>query len=143
MSDIQSAVDPIKQVIVVRKDLKMPPGKLAAQVAHASMAVILNAMTKVAKDAAVIHYVLACKSGGAIDSWISGSFTKVVVGVDSEQDLERLYQLGVERQVPCSRIVDEGRTMFNGVPTLTCCAFGPAPSSALESITGGLKLFTK
>ena len=141
MSNTQN-VDYIKQVIVVRKDLKMPPGKLAAQVAHASMAVILNAMTK-STDGNGVKYTLSCVSGDPIDSWISGSFTKVVVGVESEQELERLYQLGIESRTPCSRIVDEGRTTFNGIPTLTCCAFGPAPASVLDAITGNLKLYTK
>ena len=34
----------IKQVIVARKDLEMPPGKLAAQAAHASVNAIMNGL---------------------------------------------------------------------------------------------------
>ncbi len=35
----------IKQVLVIRKDLNMSPGKLAAQVAHASMKVFFDRMS--------------------------------------------------------------------------------------------------
>ena len=34
----------VKQVIVVRSDLKMNKGKIAGQVAHASLAIILDRM---------------------------------------------------------------------------------------------------
>jgi len=39
-----NSTNEVKQVIVIRKDLKMPLGKCCAQVAHASMTVILDKM---------------------------------------------------------------------------------------------------
>lgn len=127
-----------KQVIVVRKDLKMPIGKALAQVAHASMAVILNEMEKQGNT-----WTLYTQDGSALSEWLTGSFTKVVVAIDSEEELLLLHERASAAGIPASKIIDSGRTVFNGVPTLTCCAFGPAYSEELDALTGHLKLLNK
>lgn len=113
-----------KQVIVIRKDLKMRKGKMAAQVAHASMSFLLADLDRTSEE----------------HEWLSGSFAKVVVSVNSEKELEALVHKGREAGIKVFDIVDSGRTEFHGEPTLTCAAFGPAEVSRLDKVTGGLEL---
>lgn len=124
----------VKQVIVVRKDLSMRKGKLAAQVAHASMKFLLDNNEAERGDEVVV------KLSPAEAMWLTGSFTKVVVGVDSEDALQDLVFKAELEGVEVHRIVDNGQTEFHGVPTLTCAAFGPCEGNILDKITGDLKL---
>jgi PTH2 family peptidyl-tRNA hydrolase len=137
----------VKQVIVVRKDLKMRKGKIAAQSAHASMKVILDMMVNSSGRAIVNGVIENCKTktlhmplGSSIEEWINGKFTKICVSVDSESELDHLYEMAKEHGVPCAMIIDEGLTEFNGVKTKTCIAVGPAKSDEVDHITGGLSL---
>src|SRR5574343_31607 len=130
-----------KQVIVVRKDLNMRKGKLAAQVAHASMKVILDKMerrrlgnTKYSE----VSFLL--EDDEPLDLWLSNRFTKVVVSVDSEKELEDIYNKASALNVPCSYIIDAGLTEFGGVPTATCAAVGPFDPDTIDIICGHLKL---
>ena len=67
-----------KQVVVVRKDLNMRRGKAMAQVAHASMKVILD---RGLRDE---HSIKIMLQDPALREWLNGTFTKVVVSVDSK-----------------------------------------------------------
>lgn len=134
-----------KQVIVVRTDLDMPIGKALAQVSHASMAPIVNNIRSVGPvenelDSRVFDMDLNTNGGRAMQEWLDGSFTKVVLGIDSAEELEALYEQFQATGLPCAKIVDAGRTVFNE-PTLTCCGFGPAFSDTLDVYTGHLKLY--
>ena len=124
-----------KQVIVMRKDLGMRKGKMIAQGAHASMAVLLNAGTL---DDKREHFTL--DTWPALGAWLGGRFTKVCVGVDSEVALDEIVAKAREAGVPHALIVDSGATEFHGVPTKTCCAVGPAWIDEVDAITGGLGL---
>lgn len=135
-----------KQVIVIRKDLKMPAGKALAQVAHASMAAVLNLMNSERDGDAYsksLNLNLESETDAAVHDWLEGAFTKIVVWVDNEADLDRLYNQAIEQNIVRSCIIDSGYTVFNGVPTKTCCAFGPAPNDVLDNLTGHLKLVNK
>jgi PTH2 family peptidyl-tRNA hydrolase len=139
----------VKQVILVRKDIKMPKGKLAAQVSHASMAVILDLlrsgelqMASNIAEPAVVFQDSAYKFVSeyrCVEQWLNNSFTKVCLGVDDLQTMESLYRKALAKGIPCSFIVDEGRTCFNE-PTATCCGIGPWHSEQIDEITGDLKL---
>jgi PTH2 family peptidyl-tRNA hydrolase len=124
----------IKQVIVVRKDLNMRKGKLAAQVAHASMKFLLD------NNEAERANELLVKLSQEEAEWVNGLFTKIVVGVDSESALQDLMLKAKLEGITHYAIIDAGLTEFNGVPTLTCVAFGPEESSTLDNLTGHLKL---
>jgi len=124
----------IKQVIVVRKDLNMRKGKLASQVAHASMKFLLDNNEAERGDEIVI------KLTPVEAMWLTGSFTKIVVGIDSEEALNNLVFKAEMEGIEVHTIVDSGRTEFNGIPTLTCAAFGPCESRVIDKITGNLKL---
>ena len=113
----------LKQVIVVRKDLKMRRGKEIAQACHASMKVVLENSDH--ED---------------VESWLESSFTKIVVSVDSEDELLAIYTSAHNSGLICSLIKDSGRTEFNNVPTYTALAIGPAESKLIDVITKDLKL---
>lgn len=124
----------VKQVIVVRKDLNMRKGKIASQVAHASMKFIVD------NNEADRGDELRVNLKGPEAQWLTGSFTKVVVGVDSQDALEDLIFQAELKGVEVHSIVDAGKTEFDGIPTLTCAAFGPDEAIVLDEITGRLKL---
>jgi PTH2 family peptidyl-tRNA hydrolase len=131
----------IKQVIVARKDLGMRKGKLAAQVAHASMAVfldcIMNTMT-VGDYEDFFYYTMQVTP--EMHRWATEKFTKIVVGCDSEEELIDIYNKAKEEGLPCSIITDAGDTEFHGVPTKTTVAIGPDESEKIDVITKHLKL---
>lgn len=116
----------VKQVIVIRKDLKMRKGKMAAQAAHASNKIILER-----SSTEKYHY---------FDYWKNNGMTKIVVGVDSEEELIELYQKAKEEKLPAALIVDAGLTEFDGISTKTCIAIGPYESKAIDKLTSHLKL---
>lgn len=124
----------VKQVIVVRKDLNMRKGKLAAQVAHASMKFLFEANESNRDDE------LYVKLSNEESYWCNTNFKKVVTYVESEEELEFLVAKGKALDIEVHEIVDSGLTEFHGVKTLTCAAFGPCDSKTLDSITGNLKL---
>lgn len=121
----------VKQVILVRKDLNMRKGKLAAQVAHASMKVFLDC--KIASDPfTALHIPL----WPAAVQWLTGPFGKVVLGVDNEAELIFALSEAERAGIPTALIRDQGRTEFHGVETVTCAALGPWDSAELDKITG-------
>lgn len=133
----------IKQVIVVRKDLKMSPGKLASQVAHASLGCILNKRKChfVGVDKKVSQNFEFTKDEY---DWIKetpdSKFTKIVLRVESEEELISIYEKALSKGVNCKLIKDSGDTVFKE-STITCLGIGPANSDILDNITGNLKLY--
>ena len=135
----------VRQIIVMRKDLNMRKGKMVAQGAHASMAVLLDRLQKSNLQTpgvlGELHALLGnSKNDLALREWISGLFTKICCSVDSEEGLLEVYNTAKEAGLPCALITDAGLTEFGGVPTITCCAIGPAEQEVLQPITGHLKL---
>ena len=125
-----------KQVIVLRKDLNMRKGKMVAQGAHASMKAILDRGFK----AADADGLFCINMTPEMEAWICGIFTKVCVGVSSEQELLAIYEVAKSAGLPCSLIQDAGRTEFGGVPTYTAVAVGPDEVEKVNAITGSLPL---
>jgi PTH2 family peptidyl-tRNA hydrolase len=87
-----------KQLIIARKDLNMSPGKLAAQVAHGSIAFLLNELRKnvTTKEYKTIFGKLQqveCRcvwlADGVYNNWVNESQTKVILGA-RYLDLRRL-----------------------------------------------------
>jgi PTH2 family peptidyl-tRNA hydrolase len=121
-----------KQVIVVRRDLKMRRGKEVAQGAHAAMAFITRQLQN--GNAAVVLNLEERE-------WLESSFAKVCLRVDSEAELREIERKAAEVGVKCHVVVDSGRTEFGGVPTVTCLALGPDRSARIDQITGHLQLY--
>ena len=146
----------IKQVIVMRKDLNMRKGKMIAQGAHASMKVLLDRVNgytdhQVLDDCKCKDHPCYCvmndryhtgtiKLSHVMYEWVSGSFTKICVSVNSKEELLEMYYKAKLAELPCALIEDNGLTEFGGVKTYTCCAIGPADSDDIDLITGELKL---
>lgn len=124
-----------KQVILIRRDLKMRRGKEIAQGAHASMAAILNLVSKNQNQ------LIIPLDNKAVSEWLNGSFTKVCLQVHSEEELKEYYDKALKANIPCSLIQDSGLTEFNNIPTYTCVAIGPAQPDIINSITGQLTLY--
>lgn len=124
-----------KQVIVIRKDLNMRKGKIVAQGAHASVKVILDMMIPEARGS-----ILELNPDTPLIDWITGSFTKICVSVDSEQELIDIYEKAIASGLHASIITDSGLTEFGGVPTRTAVAIGPNWSNDIDTVTGNLKL---
>ncbi len=121
----------VKQVIVIRKDLKMRRGKEIAQGSHASMAFMSGAFT----DDAWPDMTTAALT------WLKTKFTKVCLRVDSEEALMDVYNRAKDAGLMVHLITDSGLTEFNGVPTRTCIAIGPDYSDNIDAVTGDLKLY--
>lgn len=128
-----------KQVIVIRKDLNMRKGKMCAQAAHASMKVILDEMCSYKFDK-YTHYHMSVNEKTPMENWLNGTFTKVVVGCDSEEELIDLKNKAIDSEIPCSIIQDIGKTEFHNKPTYTALAIGPGEIEKIDKITGNLKL---
>lgn len=129
-----------KQVIVLRKDLNMRKGKMVAQGAHASMKAILDTTVPVQTVAIPKNHFLAIPITPEIEGWLKYKFTKVCVGVNSEEELLDVYARAKEAGLLCSLIQDAGLTEFGGIPTYTAVAVGPAKVEDIDNITGNLKL---
>ena len=118
----------MKQIILIRTDCGMGAGKMVAQGAHASVMPFVRQ-----SDPGVytrLNRWLTCDTG----------FTKVCLGVSSAEELLELTEKAKSAGLPAYTITDEGRTVFNGVPTLTCGSIGPATKEELDPITGHLEL---
>jgi PTH2 family peptidyl-tRNA hydrolase len=133
-------------MLVVRKDLKMRKGKIAAQCAHASMKVLLDMrrpdMEKFCQAELDDDFLVIEKfaDDAANEEWLFGLFTKVCVSVDSEAELLEAVEKARAAGIPVALITDAGKTEFHGVPTNTVAAIGPATAEALAPITGEMKL---
>ena len=128
-----------KQVIVARRDLKMPPGKLAAQVAHAAMGAIKSEMAVQTFDN-MRRYILDVYNDTAMAEWWEGIFTKPVLGCKDLDELLAIEEKAKAAGMTVCRITDSGKTVFNE-PTVTCLAIGPDFNEKFEGITGHLRLY--
>ena len=112
----------VKLALVVRADLGMGRGKIAAQVAHAAVAAVLA-------------------NGGSRDfaAWLAEGQPKVVLKVASAEQLAEVVRGAVAAGLPVEVIRDAGRTQVDP-GTVTCCAVGPADSAQVDALTGALSL---
>lgn len=110
----------MKQAIIVRKDLKMSCGKIAGQVAHAS----LRAYWATNKEDR--------------DNWrYNHNETKIVLKVQSEKELEDIILRCEELDLPCSWVFDAGKTQLTS-HTFTAVGVGPCDKKDIEEVIGGL-----
>lgn len=146
-----------KQVIVFRKDLlkgqnAIRKGKFGAQCAHASLGALLKLFSvykqelvrfgTIETDPGKIQYKYDLTFGkdSVLDDWLNGKFTKVVVSVDSDEELVALNKALDETYIPHALITDAGLTEFHGVPTNTCLGIGPYVAEEIDKFTGNLPL---
>lgn len=136
-----------KQVIVVRRDLKMRKGKIAAQSGHACVEAVLMALAKEGRldDVRVENDWVALADTGReatpLSEWFARGVAKICVYVDSEEALLELARTGREAGFVVALIQDAGHTEFHGEPTYTCLAFEPLYPEQIDPITGDLPLY--
>lgn len=112
---------PYKQIILVRQDLKLPKGKLAAQAAHASVEAVLKSDKKI------------------VEAWRNEGMAKIVLKVKDETELLHYFQLAKENGISAALITDAGKTVI-APGTKTCVALGPDTEEKIDQITGKLPL---
>jgi PTH2 family peptidyl-tRNA hydrolase len=110
-----------KQVIVVRRDLNLDKGKLAVQVAHASLDSYKKSQPAVR------------------EAWEAEGSKKVVTQADSLKELLDLQKKARLLGLPFSLIKDAGRTRLRP-GTITCLGIGPDSEERIDRVTGRLKM---
>ena len=130
--------DDVKQVIVIRRDLRMRRGKEIAQGAHASSAWLVTAVADAvdARDGAATVVLDAVAR-----VWITSSWRKVTLQVQTEDELVALHDAAMARGLRAHLVRDSGKTEFGGVATLTALAIGPDLAAAIDEVTGELTLY--
>lgn len=112
----------MKQAIVARGDLGMDTGKLAAQVAHASLSAVNQVDAGVRRD------------------WETSGAKKIVLRVNSEAELIELLEEADRNDVPAALVRDAGRTQLSS-GTATAVGVGPGPAERVDAVTGHLPLY--
>jgi len=151
-----------KQVIVVRKlypdgsggHRKIRAGKIASQAAHASMIWLSRRICEAASPPLEhlvgklsaypgVRYTTNFDSLGFTTEerdWLTGKFTKIVLGIDTEEELIALHQKALDAGLTSHIVTDSGLTEFDGEPTNTAIAIGPHSGHKIDELTKGLSL---
>lgn len=151
-----------KQIIIVRKDLDLLPGKLAAQVSHASMAFLAD-MIKQHEVGEIFDNEMNSQNTyrfesfdiekGLYEGWINGIFTKVILRAKNRNHLMKAVEtaeaLGLKENEDfwlikdcCLTELEPEETDENGVGrTLTCIGFKPMDSEIIDQIGKKYQLY--
>ena len=155
-----------KQMIVMRRDLKMRKGKIAAQAGHACVEAVLMALVRdgrlddltvagndwitlapraTAMEDAVFDAasgeVLPAEPPSPLEAWFAAGVAKICVYVDSEEELLDLDARAREAGFISALVRDAGYTEFHGEPTFTCLALEPLYPEQVDPLTGDLPLY--
>jgi PTH2 family peptidyl-tRNA hydrolase len=112
----------MKQAIVARADLGLGEGKLAAQVAHASLSAVEDTPDRDRRE------------------WKGSGQAKIVLQADGESQLFELADAAERRGLPNAIIRDAGHTEVES-GTVTALAIGPGPEAEIDAVTGDLSLY--
>lgn len=123
----------MKQAIIIRDDLKMGKGKIAAQASHASTKAAIEAKEGIIEDKTLSENFKAW-----FLAWDNDLYKKIVLKANSEKELTDLYLQAMDH-LPCFLVEDMGLTQIEP-HTITALAIGPAPDEMVDTITKGLKL---
>lgn len=111
----------LKQVVLARQDLKLPKGKLAVQVAHASVEAVLRSDRSLVKE------------------WRNEGMKKIVLKVADLKELHKFNQQAKEQGLTTALITDAGLTTIPA-GTTTCLAIGPDDEDKIDKLTIHLKI---
>ncbi|HZD12115.1 MAG TPA: peptidyl-tRNA hydrolase Pth2 [Candidatus Binatus sp.] len=114
----------LKQVLVIRSDLEMGKGKIAAQCSHAAV---------LAAEQARKHYK------GWWEEWFRDGQTKVVLKVVGVDPILGLGRRSVSERLPYYIVKDMGITQLEP-GTVTCIGIGPGPAAKIDQLTADLPL---
>ncbi|MBN1923255.1 MAG: peptidyl-tRNA hydrolase [Nanoarchaeota archaeon] len=114
----------LKQAIIVRTDLKMDKGKIAAQASHASVAAYHKSLQK-NKDKA--------------DEWFDSGMQKIVLKASSKEELMKLKEKAARASLVAEVIKDAGRTQIPA-GSITALGIGPEIEDKIDAVIKDLKL---
>ncbi len=113
-----------KQVIVLRADLDMSRGKLAAQACHACLGVSERARKRDPEK---------------WEEWLEEGGRKIVLKVSSERELFEIKEDGKALGIDTYLVKDRGLTEIPS-GTVTALGLGPGEESRMDRVTGDLSL---
>ena len=151
----------MRQLIIARKDLQMSPGKLAAQVSHASMAFLANMLRQGGVDEELsidtgeveAYHISVTMAPDIYNDWLCGIFTKTICEAKNKTQLLKTVimaeELGLKEGTDFFLIKDACLTELepeevdeNGVGrTLTCIGFRPLPDEVAHQISRKYQLY--
>lgn len=111
----------LKQVILIRQDLKLPKGKMAAQCSHAAVRAVLNSDKR------------------KVNKWDKEGAKKIILKVKNLRELKNYLNKAKQAKLKTAVITDAGLTVI-APGTTTCCAIGPDKEDKIDKITGNLPL---
>ncbi|GKZ39736.1 gluconate transport-inducing protein [Aspergillus brasiliensis] len=125
LANFDSSNEEVKLVLVVRTDLGMTKGKIAAQCSHATLA--------------CYKYLTAyTPNSGILRRWESQGQAKIALQVKSEEEMEEMQAKAISLGL-CARVItDAGRTQIASGSRTVLGVLGP--KSVVDSVTGHLKL---
>ena len=110
-----------KLALIVRNDLKMSKGKIAAQVGHA-----------------VVDATIECIKNGKLSKWQQDGETIIALKVENEKTLNTILGIAVRKKISNGRVFDAGRTeVLDG--TCTVGFVGPDKTDKIDKLTSQLK----
>lgn len=145
----------MKQIIIVRKDLNMSPGKACAQVSHASMAFLTNTIrnNSVWLNGSMNYMTNFVIDKDVYEQWINGIFTKIVCEAKNRNHIMKAVtiaqELGLKEDEDyflikdcCLTELEPEETDEQGVGrTLTCIGFRPLPDDVAHQISKKYQLY--
>ena len=120
--DVDEDVEPMKMIICIRTDLKMTPGKVAAQSVHAALGAYRLSEAHLLKQ------------------WEAQGESTVCLAVESDEQLETVLMSAIQHGLVVSAQYDAGRTEVEP-NTRTCGAIGPALNKSIDPVTRSLRLY--
>lgn len=123
VEQLADILDDFKMILVVRNDLKMGKGKIAAQCSHATLGLYKKLLHRAPK---------------ALNRWEMSAQPKVVVKIESEEDMLALQERAKSLKLPTHITIDAGRTQIAPNSRTVMAILGPV--EVVDEVTGGLKL---
>lgn len=123
IESLAEILEDFKMVLVVRNDLKMGKGKIAAQCSHATLG---------------LYKKLHNRAPKALSRWEMCGQVKVVLRTESEEDMLVLHERAKSLKLPTHITIDAGRTQISPNSRTVMAILGPA--DVVDDVTGGLKL---
>lgn len=132
----------LRQMLVVRHDLKMRKGKYGAQAGHAPVMMMTDTPgAGFRTNATGKRELVVPDEDGSLEAWMLAGQKKVSVYVTSDEELQDLYSRASAAGLRCTMVVDAGHTEFKGQATRTILSIGPHPKAMVEPFTGHLPLY--
>lgn len=142
----------MKQIIIVRKDLNLSHGKMAAQVSHASMAFLSRAIQSgiVTKTDNTTSQVTFSIENGILNDWLGSIFTKVILRAKNKNDLMRAVRIATSNGMTEDKdfFIIRDNCLTELTPEeddgtcITCVGFKPMYTFDCEVVSKKFQLYT-